>query len=93
MELMTPILQKTIPPMPNQHSEPDSRCVAISNEEYANLIRAAAQLDNIIIQILSEGYIPRSVILSYAQERNINMEVDYGNRETVLLDKAQGGLR
>lgn len=80
------------PTMCDRLSEPDFRCVAISNEEYANMIRAAAQLDNIIIQILSEGYIPRSVILTYAQERNINMEEYHGNRETILLDEAQGEL-
>ncbi len=72
--------------------KPVAGVIYISGDEYSNLIRAAAQLDAIIVTILHGHHIPTTLIEAVARERNINLEVDHGNRKKVLLDEAQGEL-
>lgn len=72
--------------------QPVAGVITISGDEYSDLIRAAAQLDAIIVTILHSRHVPTTLIEAVARERNINMEVDHGNREKVLLDEAEREL-
>lgn len=71
-------------------TRPDT--VIISADEYSDLVRAAAQLDMLVTLMVNTNTAPACLIRAMANERGIRKEENNGNRQTVLLDEAQGEL-
>lgn len=66
--------------------------VTISADEYNDIVRAAAQLDMILVVMANTNTVPDCMVKYAARERGIRKEENNGNRETVLLDEAQREL-